>query len=122
MVLRNKLLSSKGQDIFTCNPCDLKENICKAFTAGYFFQLGKKSPKGYSYQKLSSSGEKKDVYLHPSSGLFKQKPLPELIIFHEAMETSKAFVIGAVVIKPEWLKEYAPDFVKNIEKKYSIII
>lgn len=70
------------------------------------------------YDKLSSSGERKDVFLHPSGSLFNMKPLPEWIIFHEVMETSKAFMIGAVVTKPAWIKEYSPDFFKRIQAKY----
>lgn len=114
---RNKLLTPKGLDLSICKPYDLKQNICKAFTAGYFFQLAKRRST-YIYAKLNSSGEHKDVYLHPSGSLFRQKPLPDFIIFHEVMETTKAYMIGAMVTKTEWIKEYSPDFFKKIENNY----
>lgn len=116
---RNKLLTKKGDDILTCRPHQLAENICKAFTAGYFFQLGKRRST-YVYEKLSSTGEHKDVFLHPSSSIFKRQPLPDWIIFHEVMETSKAYVIGAVETKSQWIKEYSPEFFTKIQKNYPL--
>lgn len=116
---RNKLLTTKGDDIKTCSPQQLKENICKAFTAGYFFQLGKRRPK-YAFEKLSSSGEQKNVFLHPSGSLFRKKPVPEWIIFHEVMETTKAYMIGAIVTKPQWVREYSPEFFSKIQTKYPL--
>lgn len=120
-LLRNKLLTKKGDDILTCKPYELKENICKAFTAGYFNHLVKKRST-YAYEKLSSNGERKDVFLHPSSSLFKRQPLPEWIIFHEVIETSKPFMIGAVQTKPQWVREYSPDFYKKIEQNYPLYL
>lgn len=104
--------------MFKCEPDQLKENICKAFTAGYFYQMAKKKNE-HVFEKLCSSGEKKDVFLHPHSSLFKQKPLPEYILFHDVMETLKAYVMGVCGIKPQWVEEYAPEFFCKIKEKYS---
>lgn len=113
----NKLLTKKGDEISTCKPAQLRENICKAFTAGYFFQLARKRST-YAYEKLNSSGERKDVFLHPSCSLFKKQPLPEWVIFHEVMETKKAYMVGAVETKWQWIKDYSPKFFARLQKNY----
>ncbi|KAG4070863.1 hypothetical protein HA402_011089 [Bradysia odoriphaga] len=117
IMIDNRLLTKKGDEMSTCKLHQLRENICKAFTAGYFFQLARKRST-YAYEKLSSSGERKDLFLHPSSSLFKKQPLPEWVIFHEVMETSKAYMVGVVETKWQWIKEYSPAFFAQLQKNY----
>lgn len=51
------------------------------------------------------------VYLHPTSVLFKQKPLPEYVVFTELHSTpKKTYMKGITVISPSWL----PNLSKNL--------
>lgn len=118
-MLRNELLSTDGHDLVTCPPSQLKKNICKAFTSGYFYQLGKKSESGFSYEKVSSTGEWKKIFLHPTSALYQMNPLPEWIIFQEITESSKILAAIVTATKPKWIMDYAPEFWKKIQKKFN---
>jgi len=46
------------------------------------------------------------VYIHPTSSLFTK--LPEYIVFHEIIETSKCYMRCCFEIEEEWLPSYAP--------------
>ncbi|KAJ6646953.1 ATP-dependent RNA helicase DHX8 [Pseudolycoriella hygida] len=119
IMIKNNLLTDNGDDIVTCGQAELRDNICKAFTSGYFANLAKKMAT-FAYQKLSYGATEERIYLHPSGSLFKKQPLPNLIIFHEVMKTSKPFIIGAVVTKAHWIKEYSPKFYKKLQEKFPL--
>ena len=94
------------------NPQDV-DGICKAFTAGYF----------YNTAKLSKSGDYKTVkhqhtvYIHPSSVLSKEEEPPRWLLYHELAFTSKEYMRMVTTIKGEWLVEIAPHYyqAKDIE-------
>ncbi|ODM95829.1 ATP-dependent RNA helicase DHX8 [Orchesella cincta] len=117
--LRDILLSHNLDEV-SCGP--RKECIQKAFAAGYFRRVARKKQLGHAYETLplTSILTRDDVFLHPSSALFHIKPHPQWIIFHEVMKTSKAYIRGAIIIKHEWIKEYAPDFAKKLSETYGI--
>mmetsp|Transcript_17106 Transcript_17106/g.37079 ORF Transcript_17106/g.37079 Transcript_17106/m.37079 type:complete len:97 (-) Transcript_17106:253-543(-) len=45
---------------------------------------------------------------HPMSVLFKYPP--KWVVFHEVLETTKAFIRDGTAIEPQWLTEAAPHF------------
>ncbi|KAJ3747262.1 P-loop containing nucleoside triphosphate hydrolase protein [Lentinula detonsa] len=57
------------------------------------------SAKGVAYKAL---GIAEDVFIHPSSVLFKISP-PEYIIFNEVVRTSQVWIKGLTVINSAWL-------------------
>ncbi|GAW05713.1 P-loop containing nucleoside triphosphate hydrolase protein [Lentinula edodes] len=54
---------------------------------------------GVAYKAL---GIAEDVFIHPSSVLFKNTP-PEYLIFNEVVRTSQVWLKGLTVINPAWL-------------------
>ncbi|KAJ3895464.1 P-loop containing nucleoside triphosphate hydrolase protein [Lentinula edodes] len=57
------------------------------------------SAQGVAYKAL---GITEDVFIHPSSVLFKNTP-PEYLIFNEVVRTSQVWLKGLTVINPAWL-------------------
>ncbi|KAJ4482133.1 P-loop containing nucleoside triphosphate hydrolase protein [Lentinula aciculospora] len=57
------------------------------------------SAQGVAYKAL---GITEDVFIHPSSVLFKISP-PEYLIFNEVVRTSQIWIKGLTVINPVWL-------------------
>lgn len=113
---RNKLLSTDGQDLVMCEPSQLKEMICRAFSSAYFFYIGKKREKGFSYTKKGTTGEEKIILLNPTSALCQKKTLPEWIIFQEVTETTRTYASVVSATDPQWIIEYAPEFWLKIQK------
>jgi pre-mRNA-splicing factor ATP-dependent RNA helicase DHX16 len=80
--------------------------VCKAMTAGYF----------YNTAKLSKSGEFKTVkhqhtvYIHPSSVLSREEDPPRWLLYHELVFTTKEYMRMVAPIKGEWLIEIAPHY------------
>lgn len=89
------------------------EAVCKAMTAGYF----------YNTAKLSKSGEFKTVkqqhtvYIHPSSVMSKDEDPPRWLVYHELAFTTKEYMRMVAPIKGEWLIEIAPHYyqAKDVE-------
>ena len=85
--------------------------ICKALTAGYF----------YNTAKLSKSGEFKTVkhqhtvYIHPSSVLSREEDPPRWLLYFELAFTSKEYMRMCTPIKGEWLMEIAPHYYQSID-------
>lgn len=115
-----------------CPNHKVKENIGRAFTAGYFRQLAMKRPVGRAaYQIFSLDGRastsggaagKTETFLHPSSALFKAKTPPKWIIYHEVLRTTKAFMSQAFTIEPIWVKEGAPEFAQKVENYFKVTL
>jgi HrpA-like RNA helicase len=49
--------------------------------------------------------------LHPQSFLFKT--LPQWVMYHELVYTTKEYMRNVLVIDPQWLLEVAPHFYKS---------
>jgi pre-mRNA-splicing factor ATP-dependent RNA helicase DHX38/PRP16 len=49
-------------------------------------------------------------YIHPSSAISGQSYIPEYIVYHELVLTSKHFLHGVTAIDPIWLSQMAPEF------------
>jgi pre-mRNA-splicing factor ATP-dependent RNA helicase DHX16 len=85
------------------------DKILKAFTAGYFTNVGRLSRDGNSYRVLGKQSA--SVTIHPSSCLRDLRP--KLIVFSEMVLTSKEFARTCAPIQPAWLTEMAPHFHKQ---------
>jgi pre-mRNA-splicing factor ATP-dependent RNA helicase DHX16 len=72
--------------------------IKKAITAGYFFNVGKSDRNGESYHVAKNGGQQ--LYIHPGSSLFRVKPLPRYILYHELVLTSKEYARNVMQIEP----------------------
>eukprot|EP01040_Poterioochromonas_malhamensis_P002884 gene2884-3068_t len=120
----------------TSNPHDV-ENICKALTCGFFYNVAKFSHDS-EYKTVKNAHS---VYMHPSSVLApkksskkdaeggedgkeeksnqKEEDLPKWIVYHELTFTTKEYMRTIAPIKGEWLLEVAPHFYKpdDVEDK-----
>ncbi|KAF0443358.1 P-loop containing nucleoside triphosphate hydrolase protein [Gigaspora margarita] len=75
--------------------------IRKCLISGYFSQAAKMMPDG-SFRTVRDNVI---LYVHPSSVLFTRNA--SWVIFHEVVETTKAFMRDLTVIDPAWLAELA---------------
>jgi pre-mRNA-splicing factor ATP-dependent RNA helicase DHX16 len=128
----------------TSNPHDV-ENICKALTTGFFYNVAKFSH-DVEYKTVKNIHS---VYIHPSSVLAPKKAkkegetgtqvdeaappkkntyeapekaaeeLPKWLLYHELTFTTKEYMRTVCPIKGEWLTEIAPHFYKpnDVEDK-----
>jgi len=91
---------------------DLGSNIEKAIASGFFPNAARLSKTGDNYRSLKKN---QTVYVHPSSVLYKNKPPPKLLIYHELVLTSKEFMRNCLPIQEKWLAELAPHFFNTKE-------
>jgi pre-mRNA-splicing factor ATP-dependent RNA helicase DHX16 len=88
------------------------EPVCKAITAGYFYNTAKLCRDG-SYRTVK---EQHSVHIHPSSVLSKHDDLPpRWLVYHELAFTTKEYMRTVAPIKSEWLLEIAPHYYQGIE-------
>lgn len=92
-------------DPSTSNPEDI-EAILKAVTAGFFYNTARLGKSG-DYETVK---QRRAVYIHPSSVMAKEEPLPGWLVYFELAFTSKEFMRQVAPIQPEWLIEIAPHF------------
>lgn len=88
--------------------------IQKALLAGYFAYTARLSKSGDFY---ITQGTKQSVWIHPSSSLHSRKPLPKYVLFHELALTSREFMRGVLVVEPEWIRQVAPHYFKQVEER-----
>lgn len=89
--------------------------ICKALTAGYFYNTAKLST-ATDYKTVK---HQHTVYIHPSSVFAKEEDLPRWVIYHELAFTTKEYMRTVAPIKGEWLMEIAPHYyqAKDVEDR-----
>eukprot|EP01060_Flectonema_neradi_P027794 TRINITY_DN3741_c0_g1_i1.p1 TRINITY_DN3741_c0_g1~~TRINITY_DN3741_c0_g1_i1.p1 ORF type:complete len:931 (+),score=163.40 TRINITY_DN3741_c0_g1_i1:376-2793(+) len=90
------------------------DDILKCITSGFFFNAARRNKDGRTYKTVKHPI---DVAIHPGSFLAPKHDAkkeddkyvaPEMVIYHELVQTSKAFMRQVIEIKPEWLIEVAP--------------
>ncbi|KAJ7730673.1 P-loop containing nucleoside triphosphate hydrolase protein [Mycena maculata] len=86
------------------NPADTTP-IQKALAAGYFYN----TRDGESY-RTTKTGH--NVYIHPSSSLFRHQPPVRTVLYYELVVKSKSYMRQVIEIKPAWLIEAAPHYFK----------
>ncbi|KAJ6248878.1 pre-mRNA-splicing factor atp-dependent RNA helicase prp16 [Anaeramoeba flamelloides] len=93
------------------------ELVRKAICSSYFNQAAKvKSLVEYTNLRTGLN-----VFIHPNSALFNSGYIPEYIVYHELVMTTKSFMKIVTAVDPEWLAEYGFMFYtvrsKNFERK-----
>jgi len=83
--------------------------VSKAFCSGFFFNCAKLQRTGV-YKTVKNPHT---VFVHPSSVVFKLMPM--WVIYHELVLTTKEFMRHCSEIRPEWLIELAPHYLKESE-------
>ncbi|KAF9978779.1 hypothetical protein BGZ73_000426 [Actinomortierella ambigua] len=99
--------------------------IQKCLVSGYFAQAARISADGTHWVSVreassassSSSTRSTQLWMHPTSILFKRSP--KWVIFHEVTETAqgKAYMREVEEIEPSWLEELAPHFYQLQNKR-----
>jgi len=87
------------------SPDDI-ESTLKAVTAGFFYNTARLGRSG-DYETVK---QRRTVFIHPSSVLAKEEPLPGWLVYHDLAFTSKEYMRQVAPIQPKWLIEIAPHF------------
>ncbi|EFW99640.1 mRNA splicing factor RNA helicase [Grosmannia clavigera kw1407] len=106
MKLQKMAMSSCGSDWDVIRKC-----IC----SGYYHQAAKVKGIG-EYINLRTSVT---VQLHPTSALYGLGFLPDYVIYHELILTSKEYMSTVTAVDPRWLAELGGVFYSVKEKGYS---
>jgi pre-mRNA-splicing factor ATP-dependent RNA helicase DHX38/PRP16 len=88
----------------------------KCICAGYFHQGAKVKGIG-EYINLRTSVT---VQLHPTSALYGLGYLPDYVVYHELILTSKEYMSTVTSVDPHWLAELGGVFYSVKEKGYSL--
>ncbi|KAL8954213.1 MAG: hypothetical protein Q9183_007264 [Haloplaca sp. 2 TL-2023] len=89
--------------------------IRKCICSGYYHQAAKVKGIG-EYINLRTSVT---VQLHPTSALYGLGFLPDHVIYHELILTSKEYMSTVTAVDPHWLAELGGVFYSLKEKGYS---
>ena len=89
--------------------------IRKCICSGYYHQAAKLKGVG-EYSNLRTSVT---VQLHPTSALYGLGYLPEYVVYHELILTSKEYMSTVTSVDPRWLAELGGIFYSVKEKGYS---
>lgn len=89
----------------TSSPEDIEATL-KAVTAGFFYNTARLGKSG-DYETVK---QRRTVYIHPSSVLAKEEPLPGWVVYFELAFTSKEYMRQVAPIQPKWLVEIAPHY------------
>ncbi|CCU97979.1 unnamed protein product [Malassezia sympodialis ATCC 42132] len=82
-------------------------NIRQAIACGFFMQVAHKSAGGGSRGAYTTVKDNQIVSPHPSTTL---DHMPEFVVYHEFVLTSRNFIRTVTEVKPEWLLEFAPSY------------
>lgn len=105
--VRKQLLQISESAGLKLTTCGHDWNIVrKAICSAYFHQVARL--KGLNEYVNLSTGVK--CYLHPSSALAGLGYVPEYIVYHELVLTSKHYIHGVTAVDPLWLSQMAPEF------------
>ncbi|KAL2931771.1 putative pre-mRNA-splicing factor ATP-dependent RNA helicase DEAH9 [Bienertia sinuspersici] len=81
--------------------------VRKAITAGFFANACHIEP--YTHEgKFKTVRTSEDVYIHPSSVLFRVNP--KWVVYHSLVSTDRRYMRNVVTIDPAWLVEVAPHY------------
>lgn len=89
--------------------------IRKCICSGYYHQAAKVKGIG-EYNNLRTSVT---VQLHPTSALYGLGYLPDYVVYHELILTSKEYMSTVTSVDPHWLAELGGVFYSVKEKGYS---
>lgn len=118
---RAKEIREQLQDIMTMQKMNLVscgtdwDVIRKCICSGYYHQAAKVRGIG-EYMNLRTSVT---VQLHPTSALYGLGYLPDYVIYHELILTSKEYMSTVTSVDPHWLADLGGVFYSIKEKGYS---
>ncbi|KAI1498862.1 P-loop containing nucleoside triphosphate hydrolase protein [Biscogniauxia marginata] len=114
--IRDQLLDIMKMQKMEMNSCGTDWDIIrKCICSGYYHQAAKVKGIG-EYINLRTSVT---VQLHPTSALYGLGFLPDYVIYHELILTSKEYMSTVTSIDPHWLAELGGVFYSVKEKGYS---
>ncbi|GME70805.1 unnamed protein product [Ambrosiozyma monospora] len=87
-------------------------HVMKSIVSGYFWNVARLNRGGDSYKSLKKNQQ---VWIHPSSAMFKLKPPVKFLIYNELVLTSKEFMRNCMPISERWLSEYASHYYTDDE-------
>lgn len=87
----------------------------KAICAGYYHQAAVARGIGEYANLRTSVG----VQLHPTSSLYGSGVLPEYVVYHELVLTSKEYMNCVTAVDPMWLADLGGVFYSVREKEYN---
>ncbi|CAL9225136.1 unnamed protein product [Arabidopsis halleri] len=100
----------------TLKSCDRDmEAVRKAVTAGFFANACHLEPHSNGVFKTIRGSE--EVYIHPSSVLFRVNP--KWVVYQSIVSTERQYMRNVVTIDPSWLTEVAPHFYQNRQNTMS---
>ncbi|KGG50765.1 hypothetical protein DI09_56p30 [Mitosporidium daphniae] len=98
------LTRQQGLAVQSCGPnWDI---VRKAICAGYFHQAARAKGVGEFVHCRTGMPCK----LHPTSALYNLGALPEYVVYHELIMTSKEYMMCVTAVDPAWLAELGPKF------------
>jgi pre-mRNA-splicing factor ATP-dependent RNA helicase DHX38/PRP16 len=118
---RAKEIRNQLMDIMKFQKMELKscgtdwDIIRKCICSGYYHQAAKVKGIG-EYTNLRTSVT---VQLHPTSSLYGLGYLPDYVVYHELILTSKEYMSTVTAVDPHWLAELGGVFYSVKEKGYS---
>ncbi|PMD39800.1 P-loop containing nucleoside triphosphate hydrolase protein [Hyaloscypha variabilis F] len=114
--IREQLLDiMKMQRMFMISCGTDWDTIRKCICSGYYHQAAKVKGIG-EYVNLRTSVT---VQLHPTSALYGLGYLPDYVVYHELILTSKEYMSTVTSVDPRWLAELGGVFYSVKEKGYS---
>ncbi|KAH0941291.1 hypothetical protein HID58_000928 [Brassica napus] len=90
--------------------------VRKAVTAGFFANACRLEPHSNGVFKTIRGSE--EVYIHPSSVLFRVNP--KWVVYQSIVSTERQYMRNVVTINPSWLTEAAPHFYQNRQNNISL--
>lgn len=105
--IRRQLLDILESDSVKISSAGLDwELVKKCLTIAYVFKVAK--IKGFGEYVDLRTGM--SCFLHPSSSLYGFGQMPEYVVYHELVLTSKEYMQCVTAIEPMWLAESCPSF------------
>lgn len=101
-----------GLNIDDVEVANRKVLIQKSIVSGFFPNIARLSRMGDSYISLKKN---QPVYIHPSSSLYKLKPPPRLVLYHELVLTSKEYMRNCMIMDVSWISEVASHYYNKKE-------
>lgn len=92
-------------------------DILQCIAAGLFMNLGILDEATGSYHSVRDHERRRQLWLHPDSVLFKASP-PPMVLWWEALETTKAFLRDVSVTRKDWLLAVAPHYYQLTGRSY----
>lgn len=114
--IREQLLSIMSMQKMAMVSCSTDWDVIrKCICSGYYHQAAKVKGIG-EYVNLRTSVQ---IQLHPTSALYGLGYLPDYVVYHELILTSKEYMSTVTAVDPKWLAELGGVFYSVKEKGYS---